>query len=141
MRLDPYLRWAVYGALAALFVTGAAWLVADALKDSERGEAWQAVAANLLMLHGGGAMVVLVLYGALFPLHIRRGWRARNNRITGAAMVTFNALLAVTAFGLYYAGADELRRWIGNAHIAVGLALPILLLVHVLLGRRSTRTH
>jgi len=113
------------------------WLVADALKDGDGGEAWQAVAANLLMIHGGAAMVTLVLLGALYPLHMRLGWRANRNRVSGCLMVTINGLLILTAFGLYYSGADVLRAWTGYVHIAVGLALPILVGIHVLLGRRS----
>ena len=38
----------MYGVAAALFVTGAAWLIADALKDGPSGDAWQEISANLL---------------------------------------------------------------------------------------------
>jgi thiamine biosynthesis lipoprotein len=138
LRLDPTFRWAVYGVLAVLVVTGAVWLLADAFKDGDGGETWQAIAANLLMVHGGAAMVALLFLGALFPLHMRRGWRARKNRISGSIMATINALLIVTAFGLYYSGSEVLRAWTGDLHIAVGFALPVLILVHVVLGRRNS---
>jgi hypothetical protein len=140
LRLNLYFRWAVYTALVLLFVSGAAWLLADQLKDGTSGELWQAVGANLLMIHGGTAMATLLLLGALFPLHMQRGWRARKNRTTGSAMVTFNAILIVTAFGLYYLGSEMLRPWISDVHIAVGFAFPLLLLIHVVLGRRSSNT-
>ena len=140
MRLNPYFRRAVYTAFAVLLATGAAWLLADQFKDSANGELWQAAGANLLMLHGGTAMATLLLLGALVPLHMQRGWRARKNRTTGSAMITFNAILIVTAFGLYYLGSETLRPWISDAHIVVGLALPLLLLVHVILGRRGSKS-
>jgi hypothetical protein len=140
LRLNSRFRFAVYAAFAALFVTGAAWLVADAWKDPDGGEIWQTVAANLLMLHGGAAMVTLMFLGALVPLHARRNWRIRNNRPTGTLMLTSNAILVVTAFCLYYVGWDWLRWWVSEVHTAVGLFLPALLLVHVLLGRRSADT-
>jgi hypothetical protein len=140
LRLNPYFRWAVYTAFAVLLATGAAWLLADQFKDSANGELWQAAGANLLMLHGGTAMATLLLLGALVPLHMQRGWRARKNRTTGSAMITFNAILIVTAFGLYYLGSETLRPWISDAHIVVGLALPLLLLVHVILGRRGSKS-
>jgi hypothetical protein len=136
-QLDPRFRRALYAAFAALFITGVAWLIADARKDSANGEAWQAASAYLLMIHGGAAMVLLLLLGALFPVHIRRTWASRRNRFAGTVMVTINALLIVTAFGLYYAGSETLRPWISDAHIAAGLLLPVLILVHVVLGRRS----
>ena len=140
MRLNPYFRWAVYSAFVLLFVSGAAWLLADQLKDGANGELWQAAGANLLMLHGGTAMAALLLLGALFPLHMQRSWRARKNRISGLTMITFNAILIVTAFGLYYLGSEMLRPWISDVHIAVGLALPILLLIHIALGRRGSKS-
>ncbi len=136
MRIDPQFRWALYVACAVLFVTGAGWLVADAWKESA--DAWQEVAANLLMVHGGAAMVALMLLGALVPLHLRRGWRAKKNRMTGTLMAAANVVLIVTAFGLYYFGSDTVRPWTSRIHYGVGLALPILGLVHVLWGRRVT---
>ena len=54
-------------------------------------------------------------------------------------MVAFNALLVVTAFGLYYTGSDVVRPWISDVHIFVGAILPALFVIHVLLGKRSAR--
>jgi small-conductance mechanosensitive channel len=137
LRLSPRLRFAVYGAFLALFVTGAGWLVVDQLKSAPDGETWQEIAANLLMLHGGAAMVMLMLLGALVPLHVQRSWRSGKNRVTGTAMVALNALLVATAFGLYYFGSDTLRPWISDVHIGVGLCLPVLVVVHIVVGRHS----
>jgi hypothetical protein len=55
LQLDRRLRWSLYAAFAVLFATGAAWLLADQLKDSADGEFWQATIANVLMVHGGAA--------------------------------------------------------------------------------------
>jgi hypothetical protein len=135
VRLSFRLRYALYAAFSALFVSGALWLVADSLKDAADGEGWQAMSANLLMFHGGAAMVTLLLLGALIPVHVVRSWRAKRNRVTGGTMVALNATLIVTAFGLYYIGSELLRPWISNIHLAAGLSLPLLLLVHILRGR------
>jgi len=140
VQLDPRFRWALYAAFSTLFVTGVAWLSTDRLKDSANGETWQAVSASLLTIHGGATMVTLLLLGALFPVHIQRIWRTRKNRATGTVMVIFNVILIATAFGLYYAGSDTLRPWISDLHIAAGLFLPPLILIHVVAGRRSRRT-
>lgn len=139
MRLDPRFRRAVYANVAVLLVTGVAWIAADALKERATGEAWQQVAANLLMWHGGAAMVMLLMLGALIAPHSGRAWRARRNRITGAAMATINTVLVVTAFGLYYLGSDTARAWWSGVHIGAGMALPGLFLVHVWAGRRRTK--
>jgi hypothetical protein len=137
LRLDPRFRFALYGAFVLLVLTGAVWLVAEAFKDSPEGELWQRVSASMLMIHGGAAMITLLMLGALFPLHMRLAWRSGRNRITGPAMAAFNAVLIVTAFGLYYSGSDAVRPFMSNLHLVLGFALPALFVVHVLLGRRS----
>jgi hypothetical protein len=138
LRLEPGFRFWTYAVFATLAATGAVWLIADLLKDPE-GEMWQTIAADMLMLHGLAAMIALVMIGAMIPLHIQRSWRAGKNRISGAIMIGTNAVLIATAWGLYYAGSDLLRTFVANVHIAVGLALPALVIVHVVLGRRRSR--
>jgi hypothetical protein len=135
-RLELPFRYAIYAAFTLLFLSGAAWLVADQLKDESGAEVWQQVSANSLMIHGGAAMLALLLIGALFPLHIGRAWRAKKNRLTGSTMVASNAMLIATAFGLYYLGSEEIRPWASDVHIAFGMSLPLLLLMHIKAGRR-----
>ena len=135
LQLDRRFRWCLYAAVVILFVTGASWLAADQLKELPNGEFWQAATANLLMLHGGAAMITLLLLGGLFPSHIARAWRGRLNRVSGSVMVFSNAVLIVTAFGLYYLGSETTRPLISDLHIVVGLALPFLLALHIWLGR------
>lgn len=136
MRLNNLFRYAIYAAFAVLFLSGALWLVADRLKDSPEGEMWQAMSANLLMTHGGAAMLALMLIGALVPVHGLRAWRVGKNRITGTAMASLNGVLIVTAFGLYYLGSENLRPWLSNIHLAAGFALPVQLVAHIYFGRR-----
>jgi hypothetical protein len=137
LRLDPVFRCAFYATAGALLATGAAWLVADRLKDAADGEFWQQAAATLLMLHGGSAMIALMMLGALVPAHMRYGWRAAKNRVTGIAMCTANIVLIVTAFGLYYLGSETLRAWMSDLHTALGFAAPALLVGHIWWGRRT----
>jgi hypothetical protein len=137
LRLDSVFRYALYAAFAVLFLTGAVWLVADSLKGSDS-EYWQEAAATLLMLHGGGAMITLMMLGALVPVHLRYGWRKRKNLVTGITLATVNAALIVTAFGLYYLGSEAVRPWMSDVHIALGLAIPVLLVAHIWWGRRET---
>ena len=139
MQLSPTFRFALYATFWTLFLTGGTWIAADQLKETADGEFWQGAAANMLVAHGGAAMLALMLLGAFVPLHVWPGWRKGRNRVAGAAMVAFNAVLVLTAFGLYYVGSDLLRSWISNIHIGIGLCLPALFLVHVLTGRRGTK--
>jgi hypothetical protein len=139
LQLDRRFRWGLYAAFAVLFATGVVWIAADRFKDSDNSEFWQATAADLLMIHGGTAMAMLLLLGALFPTHVGRAWRGRLNRVSGIFMVTFNSVLIVTAFGLYYLGSDVVRAWFSDVHIAAGLAFPALLVFHIWFGRRRYR--
>ena len=127
--------------MLALLGSGIAWVVADQLKATGGAggdsEFWQRVVANALTVHGGSAMAALLLLGALGEAHMRRGWRARRNRATGVIMLIVNGLLITSAFALYYMGSEVLRPWISLVHIAVGLALPVLVLVHIWVGRRA----
>jgi len=122
-----------------MFVTGVVLLAASWQKSSPQGDLWQTIAAWLLMVHGGGAMATLLFIGALVPLHMHRGWRAKRNRLSGGVMVLENAVLVATSFGLYYIGSDAIRPWMSDIHIGAGVCLPLLLLVHILLGRRTAR--
>lgn len=135
MRLDFRFRYALYAAFSTLFISGALWLAADSLKDAPDGERWQAISANLLMVHGGAAMVTLMLFGAMVPIHLLRAWRAKRNRWTGGVMAVLNAILIITAFGLYYLGGEEVRPWMSNIHLGAGFSLPLLLFIHILRGR------
>ena len=139
LRLSCWFRRALYSVLTLMFVTGVGWLAADWQKSSPQGDVWQTIAAWLLMVHGGGAMATLLLIGALVPLHMHRGWRAKRNRISGGVMALENAVLIATSFGLYYVGSDAIRPWMSDIHIGAGFGLPLLLVVHILLGRRTAR--
>jgi hypothetical protein len=125
--------------MALLFLTGAGWWVADWFKEAPDFEKWQTVAANLLMLHGGAAMIALLLFGAIFTVHVLQSWPRRNNRSMGLILLATNAILIATAFGLYYSGSETVRPWISWVHLLVGLALPLLLLFHIVSGRRANR--
>ena len=140
LRLDDRFRYGLYAAFTILFATGAVWLIGNAKMDSPDGEFWQDVSAKMLVIHGGTAMLALLILGALIPIHMQRAWRGRLNRLTGIAMVTVNTVLVLTAFGLYYAGSDTLRGWISDIHIAVGLAFPAIIIVHIVIGRTRRPT-
>jgi hypothetical protein len=139
MRLKSAFRFALYGIFGILFASGAFWLLADQMKNGAEAdsEMWQQTAAYLLSLHGGAAMVTLMLLGALFPMHVQRAWRAKTNRATGIASLAIYGLLIATAFGLYYLGSEVVRPWISYVHIAFGLAVPAVVAAHIMVGRAS----
>lgn len=137
LRLRTSFRYSLYAAFAALLLTGAGWLVADWRKDVAGDEIWQQIAANMLMVHGGMAMLALLLLGALVPLHVQRSWRSGKNLVSGSVMAAFNAVLIVTAFGLYYLGSEAVRPFMSWIHLGAGFSLALLLPLHIWLGRRA----
>lgn len=137
MRFSQMYRWLAGLVIAVLLASGIGWIVADQWKSGLDGEFWQRWIASSLMVHGAAAMAALLLLGALGESHMRRAWRARRNRFTGIIMLLINGFLVVSACALYYNGSETLRPWLSNAHIFGGFALPLFIIVHILVGRRS----
>ena len=136
IRLKRLQRYFLYAVLALLFLSGVAWtywnyLTASAGNFEISAKTWA------MKIHGAAAMVILVLIGMLLSAHVRFAWRARRNRANGSVFLSAFAVLTITGYGLYYAGGERLRAWISWIHLAAGLALPILLLVHIFLGKRT----
>jgi hypothetical protein len=93
-----------------------------------------------MKIHGAAAMAILVLVGMLLNGHVRLAWGARRNRGNGSLFLGAFGLLTITGYGLYYVGGESLRAWTSWTHLAVGLALPLLLVLHIWLGKRTRPT-
>jgi MFS family permease len=136
IRLKRLQKYFLYAVLALLFLSGVAWTYWNYLAASA-GD-FEISSKNWAMkIHGAAAMAVLVLIGMLLTGHVRFAWRARRNRANGSVFLGAFAVLTVTGYGLYYAGGERLRAWTSWIHLVVGLVLPILLLIHIFLGRRT----
>ena len=136
IRLKRLQRYFLSAVLALLFLTGVAWAYWNYLAASP-GDFEANAKIWALKIHGAAAMVILILIGMLLTGHVRFAWRARRNRANGSVFLSAFAVLTVTGYGLYYLGGERVRAWTSWIHLAVGLALPIFLLIHILLGRRT----
>jgi hypothetical protein len=139
LRLDPSFRVVFYAILSLLFATGALWLLADDAASQPGSETWPAIATLLLTLHGSLAMLTLLALGALLAVHVFPSWQKKRNLATGVGLLVVNALLVITACGLYYIGGEALRRAASNVHLALGFLLPLLATVHVVRGRQARK--
>jgi len=126
----------LFGVLALLFFSGAMWAYWNYLVSSV-GDFEMSAKAWAMKIHGAAAMAILVLVGMLLTGHVRSAWRARRNRANGSLFLGAFGILTVTGYGLYYAGAESLRSWTSWIHLGVGLALPLLLILHIWLGKRT----
>jgi len=138
IQLSPrHKRW-FYSVAIVLFLSGAIWVLFGRLAGREGSGAglFRSLKSRSLQVHGGAAMAFLIALGILIPTHIRRAWQARRNRVNGAFFVTVTGVLVVTGYGLYYIGDDRFRNLASWIHLALGFATPVLLLLHIWVGRR-----
>ncbi len=129
-------QWWLYGTLAVLLITGLVWAALHYYFRAGEDEinAWE---PRLLKIHGAAAMLSLLMLGTLVPLHIKRAWHARKNRLSGAMMIGWFAILTVTGYGLYYSGGEKLRAWTSWIHLGVGALLVPLIAWHVVAGWKA----
>lgn len=90
-----------------------------------------------LRLHGAFAFAILVAAGSVLPVHARTAWQRNRNRRTGLVLQICLAWLAATGYALYYFGGESTETWLPPLHWLPGLALPVVLALHVRLGRRA----
>lgn len=138
MRLSHgHLRW-VYASCVLLFASGALWLLFHYFihVHGEFGERPHALEVWWLRLHGAAAMLVLAVLGSLLPIHVRRGWHQRKNLLAGSILAALALLLIASGYALYYFGSEETRPWISAFHWLLGLGAPLLLVWHIVSGRR-----
>lgn len=141
IRLPPWQETTLLGVLVGLEASGAVWLVYHHLVPARTDIGTHPAEAWSLRLHGGLAMAVLVLTGMLLASHVLPAWRRRLNRGSGGLMLGAMGVLTVTGYLLYYAGSPFLRDASSALHWGVGLALPVLLLLHMARGGRWTRNY
>ena len=137
MRLSVRHQAWIYGTFGVLFVSGALWLLFHHFVqiEGEFGPAMHPLEPWWLKLHGAGAMLFLFLLGTLLLSHMESAWRIGRNIPTGVAFVSFNLILVVSGYMLYYFGGETARPIISIVHWAVGLTAPVIIGIHVWRGR------
>ena len=139
IKLSRLHRWTFYVAFALLFVTGVTWsVVHDGLPwlGFDDGLSRNSMVPLLLDVHGAAAMAALLAIGSLVPQHIAWAWKGRLNRLTGGLILGTQALFIGTGYALYYAGDEALRSFASDLHLILGLGFPLVLIGHIVEGRR-----
>lgn len=138
-RLARWHEGAIYSAFGALAVTGVAWLAFHhwIRVEGEFGPEPHPAEPIMLMIHGIASYALLILAGALIPVHVKLGWSTGRNKVSGTTLSITLGVLGVTALGLYYLGGESARSLTSLAHWLIGLGALPLLLIHVINGRRS----
>lgn len=140
-RLSRRHRVILYGLFALLFASGFSWWLADeAEEEAGRAVAWaETLKPWALRVHGAAAMAFLVALGTVLPLHAQKAWPSRINRLTGILLSGWFGLQALTGYGLLYLGKQVARDWAGQIHVTLGLLSALVLVGHILWGKRSMR--
>jgi len=90
-----------------------------------------------MKIHGAAAMAFLMVFGTLLFHHVPAGWEQQRQRPSGSFLLSISSILILTGWGLYYVGAEGLRHDISLVHSILGVVLPLLIFLHIRLGRRS----
>lgn len=139
LALTKWHEWLIYATTAVLLLTGVGWLLLERFGqvEGEFGAEPSSALPWLLMVHGAAAYAFVILSAMLVPVHMRLGWNASRNRPSGLLMVGISLFLALSGLALYYSSAERLRSLSSTSHWLVGLALPLLLVIHLVRGKGS----
>ena len=139
-RLERWHRWSMYAVVAALTVSGTVWLIAHFFLRiaNEFGESVHPWEHPAIQIHGALAMLSCMLIGSLFHLHMRRAHKAKRNRASGWSMISLMLSLIVSGYALYYLANENTHLIWSTMHWVLGLSLPVLLVLHIYLGRRTS---
>lgn len=92
-----------------------------------------------LVTHGISAAFALLAFGAVLPAHLRAAWVAKRNRTSGIVMIAVMSVLMLSGLLLYY-GSEEMRDDVVLTHWVVGFAAFAAFVLHLVIGRKASRT-
>lgn len=141
IRFSPDHKRYIYGVVTLLWVSGALWLLFHYFlrTPGEFGTQAHPLESWWLRLHGLAAFASLVVIGSVLPVHARRAWQLKKNRGSGLSMKVITFWLSITGYALYYFASDTNAGWLPLLHWIVGLALPLMLVVHIRRGRARAK--
>ncbi len=131
--LPPGRRRLVHALAIGTWASGAVWLIFDYFiraVDQFGFEGPHPQQRWWLIAHAVFSFVAVWAFGALWPDHVVRGWKARLRRPTGGTLFGVLAWLTLTGCALYYIGNDTLRSWTSFTHWIPGLFLIVVFIIH-----------
>ena len=142
LHLPRWQRLTLYALFALMWLSGCLWWWVGAFWQQQglfgpEVSPWQ---ARALLWHGVLATPTLMWIGSLLVVHWVRGWRRQLGRLPGFIMLSLVTLLVATGTTLWYAADAALRSNASSLHLALGVALPILLAGHIAWARRQLKS-
>lgn len=90
-------------------------------------------------IHAVLAFTLLWLFGAIWTIHVRSGWRKKMNRKSGMLLMLTFVIIIFSGLGIYYLGDERLASFTALSHLSVGCLFPVLLITHIILGRKTSK--
>lgn len=143
LRLPRWQLQVVYWSFGLLSASGLLWLaihglaLMDAPQDHDGLPLPTPAKAWAMRLHAASALAAFLALGSLLPVHVRIGWLRHRNRASGTVNLLSFSLLALTGYALWYASEGFWKEWSTWVHWGFGVAMPLALVAHVILGRLS----
>ena len=88
-------------------------------------------AHNVLVLHGVASALALIAFGTVMPFHIKAGFQAGRNVMSGVIQLALLIALVVSALLLYY-GPAEWREGSKLTHWVLGLVFFGIFVSHIM---------
>jgi hypothetical protein len=138
IRFSPLHRKTLYSVITLLWSSGTLWLVFHHFfrLHGDFGDRAHPLEIWWLRLHGLLVFAMLIGIGSVLPVHARQAWHLQRNRRSGLGMKGLFLWLASTGYALYYFANEENQDWLAVLHWAAGLAVPVVIALHIWLGRR-----
>lgn len=81
--------------------------------------------------HTLSGILIMMVLGALWSIHMRVGWRAKEKRTSGSLSVLAFLLVAISSIGILYFGDEMLSLGSSLVHTALGLAVIPVFAIHL----------
>ena len=115
----------------ALWLSGGYWLTLHYFftQPSDFGPVQNIWAPTMLRVHGWVAVAAVFLLGWITATHVGVLWPYMIKRVSGVAVASAAAILALTGYALYYT-TDQLHDMAGVAHEVLGVVAAFFALIH-----------
>lgn len=133
-RLKKGQRLAVYWVSACLVLTGLLWLYFFyfvRVVDQFGFENPHPLQGSLLIGHAVFALPAVWIFGYLWQVHVKSGWRANVRRLSGGTIWGLVLWMIVSGYSLYYIGDADVRRWLSLSHWVAGGPALVVFFLHI----------
>jgi heme A synthase len=86
--------------------------------------------------HTLSSYLILMMVGALSPIHMRAGISRKKNKRSGFSLIAIFFTLTLTGLGLLYLASNALILLASIVHVVIGIVLVVVFMVHFVKNKR-----